>query len=41
MFVGSTPERLYKRDGNRVYSEAIAGTRPRGPKGHLNRKRSA
>lgn len=29
-FVGATPERLYRREGNRLLTEAIAGTRPRG-----------
>lgn len=29
-FVGASPELLYYRDGERVFSEAIAGTRPRG-----------
>ncbi len=29
-FVGATPERLYKRDKRRIFTEAIAGTRPRG-----------
>ncbi len=29
-FLGATPERLYKREGRKVKSEAIAGTRPRG-----------
>ena len=29
-FVGATPERLYKRDKRQVFTEAIAGTRPRG-----------
>ncbi|MGA1841255.1 MAG: isochorismate synthase [bacterium] len=29
-FLGITPERLYKRNGRDVFSEAIAGTRPRG-----------
>jgi menaquinone-specific isochorismate synthase len=29
-FVGATPERLYKRDKNKIFTEAIAGTRPRG-----------
>eukprot|EP00967_Tisochrysis_lutea_P012872 scaffold14377_cov25-Tisochrysis_lutea.AAC.1 len=32
-FVGSTPERLYTRTGRHVASEAVAGTRPRGPPG--------
>ena len=29
-FVGASPERLYRRDGSRLSTEAIAGTRPRG-----------
>ena len=29
-FIGASPERLYKRKGNQLWSEAIAGTRPRG-----------
>ncbi len=29
-FIGSTPERLYRREGKTLYSEAVAGTRPRG-----------
>jgi menaquinone-specific isochorismate synthase len=29
-FMGSTPERLYRRDGRRLFTEAVAGTRPRG-----------
>jgi menaquinone-specific isochorismate synthase len=29
-FIGASPERLYKRQGPLFYSEAIAGTRPRG-----------
>ncbi len=29
-FVGASPERLYKRIGNRIETEAVAGTRPRG-----------
>jgi len=29
-FIGATPERLYKRNGQTVLSEAVAGTRPRG-----------
>ncbi|HSX12545.1 MAG TPA: isochorismate synthase [Rhabdochlamydiaceae bacterium] len=27
-FIGATPEKLYQRIGNKIYSEAIAGTRP-------------
>ncbi|MFB6271366.1 MAG: isochorismate synthase MenF [Salinibacter sp.] len=29
-FVGASPERLFRRDGRTVVSEAVAGTRPRG-----------
>lgn len=29
-FLGATPERLYRRTGHRIESEALAGTRPRG-----------
>lgn len=29
-FIGASPERLYKRVGNNIQTEAIAGTRPRG-----------
>lgn len=29
-FIGATPEHLYERKGRLVFSEAIAGTRPRG-----------
>ena len=29
-FVGASPERLFKREGRSVKSEAVAGTRPRG-----------
>jgi len=29
-FLGATPERLYKRQGRSIQTEAIAGTRPRG-----------
>ena len=30
VFLGASPERLYRRDGRSVVSEAVAGTRPRG-----------
>ena len=30
VFVGASPERLFRREGNVVLSEAVAGTRPRG-----------
>ncbi len=29
-FIGATPERLYRRNGQEIFSEAVAGTRPRG-----------
>ena len=29
-FVGASPERLFRREGRRIESEAVAGTRPRG-----------
>ena len=29
-FLGASPERLYRRDGTRLRTEALAGTRPRG-----------
>src|SRR3989338_3729344 len=29
-FVGASPERLYKREGQTIQTEALAGTRPRG-----------
>lgn len=29
-FVGATPERLFRREANRLASEVVAGTRPRG-----------
>ena len=29
-FFGASPERLYKRTGNEIYTEAVAGTRSRG-----------
>jgi menaquinone-specific isochorismate synthase len=29
-FFGASPERLYRREGRRIVSEALAGTRPRG-----------
>ena len=32
-FISSTPEQLYVRTGSAVASEAVAGTRPRGPAG--------
>jgi menaquinone-specific isochorismate synthase len=30
VFLGASPERLYRRDGTRIVTEALAGTRPRG-----------
>lgn len=30
IFLGASPERLYKREKNLIFTEAIAGTRPRG-----------
>ena len=29
-FVGASPERLFRREGDVILSEAVAGTRPRG-----------
>ena len=29
-FIGASPERLFRREGNAIFSEAVAGTRPRG-----------
>ena len=29
-FVGASPERLFRREGREIFSEAVAGTRPRG-----------
>lgn len=29
-FVGASPERLFRREGRSIWSEAVAGTRPRG-----------
>ena len=29
-FLGASPERLFRREGDRIFSEAVAGTRPRG-----------
>ena len=34
-FIACTPERLYVRSGRLIASEAVAGTRPRGPPGDL------
>lgn len=30
VFLGASPERLYRREGRKINSEAVAGTRPRG-----------
>ncbi len=30
IFLGATPERLFQRDGDVLFTEAVAGTRPRG-----------
>jgi menaquinone-specific isochorismate synthase len=35
-FLGASPERLYKRNDRRVWSEAVAGTRPRGESDDLD-----
>lgn len=35
--MASTPEQLYVRNGTAVASEAVAGTRARGPAGRLAR----
>jgi menaquinone-specific isochorismate synthase len=35
-FLGASPERLYKRNERRVWSEAVAGTRPRGESDDLD-----
>lgn len=37
-FVGSSPERLYKRSGGQLLSEAVAGTRTRGQQEQDDRK---
>ena len=29
-FIGASPERLFRREGSKIFSEAVAGTRPRG-----------
>lgn len=29
-FIGASPERLFRREGSKILSEAVAGTRPRG-----------
>lgn len=36
-FMGATPESLYKREGRHVFTEAVAGTRPRGADGAQDR----
>ncbi len=35
-FMGSTPERLYRREGRELLTEALAGTRPRDPDPELD-----
>ncbi len=37
-FLGATPERLYRRRGNDIESEALAGTRPRGRDARADRR---
>lgn len=32
--VGASPERLYRREGRQIWTEAVAGTRPRSPDAH-------
>jgi len=39
-FIGATPERLYRRTGCRLESEAVAGTRPRHPDSAIDRARA-
>lgn len=36
-FIGASPERLYYRSGGNINSEAVAGTRPRGPSKETDR----
>lgn len=36
-FLGVSPERLYRREGRRIFSEAVAGTRRRGDSEHEDR----
>ncbi|MEM1044196.1 MAG: isochorismate synthase [Bacteroidota bacterium] len=36
-FVGASPERLFRRSGDRLWSEAVAGTRPRSPSAAADR----
>ena len=38
VFIGGTPELLYQRSGNEIFSEAIAGTRMRGRNEHEDEK---
>lgn len=35
-FIGASPERLYRRDTDRLQTEAVAGTRPRGRDSHTD-----
>jgi len=35
-FLGASPERLFRRDGRQIRSEAVAGTRPRGATAELD-----
>lgn len=35
-FIGATPERLFRREGQTIRSEAVAGTRPRGDSDHAD-----
>lgn len=37
-FIGATPERLYRRSREEIFSEAVAGTRPRGNSPAADRK---
>ena len=34
VWIGASPERLYRREGNTIETEALAGTRPRARDGH-------
>ena len=37
-FVGASPERLFRREGRTLYTEAVAGTRPRGSSDEEDRR---
>ncbi len=37
-FIGASPERLYKRSGRSIWSEAVAGTRPRSDEDEADRQ---